>query len=92
MEYPTIGEAYEYLYARINVPWGINESWAIGNDLVCFGPSTENPDDPYYVVFQNNFDSGDIETPFTAGQVITLHHATGGTVIEDGTSFVYTKP
>lgn len=92
MAYPTIGEAYEDLYARINVPWGLDEAWGDPQTLYCNGPSTEDPDTEYNVIFLIDFSAMDSETPFTAGQVLRLHDNTGGTIMEDGTSFVYTKP
>lgn len=61
------------VYARINRPWGFNESCFIGNggnSINLNGPSQEYPDNPYNIFIYSDFISLDKSTPFTAGQVV----------------------
>lgn len=91
MAYPTIGEAYTELYARINVPWGFGGDWIIVDEFVANGPAEEYPDDKYNIAFIADFLSDDYNEPFDSGQIVVIN-ATIPVTIPVGTSFVFTKP
>ena len=89
-QYPTIGESYTTLYARVNVPWGMNEGWSIIGIFGAEAPSTEYPTEVYMIEFRD-FESENRNTPFETGEVLVLD-ATGTGTIPDGTPFIFTKP
>lgn len=91
LNYPTKGEAYTQLWARINVPWSFNDGWGYPEEINCTGPSIEDPDDPYYVLYIDGFISDEFQEPFTAGDVIALD-AGEAVEIPGDAQFIFSKP
>lgn len=84
------------VYARINVPWGMNEFWMInegetGNIIFCQGPEEEYPNDPYVVTLWIDFTSSNYENEFTAGQVIEINGGAKNLPVTDPT-VIFRKP
>ena len=87
------------VYARVNVPWGFDGGWTVGdssnpgNYLIFATPTTEYPDNLYYIHAWKNFTSGDDTQPFTQGQIVELNWKTQGASI-DVTNYqkVFTNP
>ena len=84
------------VFARVNVPWGINEAWIIDEDdsskyINCFGPDDENPNDIYGIILWIDFYSSDHENKFTAGQVIEINGGAENLPVTDPT-VIFRKP
>lgn len=66
------------VYARINVPWGLDGAWSVGDPnvpagyFVAFSPTADYPEDTYSVQLWGNWTSIDYQSSFNVGQVIEL--------------------
>lgn len=93
-EYPD--GTYETLYARINVPWGLDGSWVgtAGNyQLDCGAPAEGYETEPYGILLNrigevDGFASSDYDRAFTAGEIVVLN---GGPLDFDGGPLVFTN-
>jgi len=85
------------VYARINVPWGFNEAWTVGDldqaasYFSAGGPSSGYQTDPYAITLWENWHSEDSAQPYQVGEVVELTPA-GSIVPIDNPTVIFTKP
>jgi len=85
------------VYARVNVPWALNESWSEGRQvdpagyLSAQGPTTENPDDPYGIMLWVDWLSEDSGNPYQTGEIVPLTPMEGAIPVDNPT-VIFTKP
>lgn len=84
------------VYARINNPWGFNEGWGIedgpaGVQITCGGPSSDNPNNTYYISLWIEFSSEEFNEPFTQGQVLEIDGDTSMLPIANA-QVIFSKP
>lgn len=83
------------VYARVNVPWGVDGDWSIdgpgeANTISCGGPTSDYPDDKYYITLWVDWSSADYDQPFNPGQIVPLNTIPGQVVNNPRT--VFNKP
>ena len=84
------------VYARVNVPWGVDGGWQIfspdvpGSCIACISPF-DVPGDPYLINLWIDFQSDDYSGPFTAGQVVEINGDESMLPVSNPT-VVFTKP
>lgn len=77
-ERPTVGQTYTTVYVKLHKAFGVDESIEFGTGgpdgrrLTISTPTTEVPDDPYYLLLWADFSSEDGDSPYEVDQVVTV--------------------
>lgn len=86
------------MYARINVPWGLNGKWSVGTGAVtgsnfdANGPTNGQPGDPYSICLWLGWYSTESKNPYNAGDVVRLDYKEGDVKPVENPTVIFTKP